>query len=67
MVVPKPLRDSVGMAAGEVEITVSGTGLLIEPVAGDELGDEDGRPVIPAAGASIGDAAVRALKDAGQR
>jgi bifunctional DNA-binding transcriptional regulator/antitoxin component of YhaV-PrlF toxin-antitoxin module len=67
LVVPKPLRDSVGMTAGEVEITVSGTGLLIEPVANDEIGDEEGRPVIPASGTSIDDAAVRALKDAGQR
>jgi AbrB family looped-hinge helix DNA binding protein len=67
LVIPKPLRESVGMTAGEVEITVSGTGLLVEPLASDDLGEEEGRPVIPASGTSIDDAAVRALKDAGQR
>ena len=42
LVIPKTLRDSVGLVPGEVEITPDGTGLHIEPLADDCLEDEDG-------------------------
>ena len=67
MVIPKPLRDRLGLRPGEVELTPDGTGLRIEPVAGEELVEEDGRLVIPASGAPIDDDLVRALRDADQR
>ncbi len=65
--IPKPLREHVGIVPGEVEITIEGAGLHIEPVASDELGEEDGRPVIPAAGRRLDDEDVRALRNAGRR
>ncbi|PZS19161.1 MAG: AbrB/MazE/SpoVT family DNA-binding domain-containing protein [Acidimicrobiales bacterium] len=67
LVIPKPLRDQVGIPAGEVEVTLDGAGLRVEPVAGDELSEEDGRLVIPPAGGRIDDEIVQVLRDAAQR
>ena len=67
LVIPKPLRDQVGLVPGEVEVIADGAGLRVEPLAGDELVEEDGRLVIPAAGSQIDDDLVRALRDASQR
>ena len=67
LVIPKPLRDHVGLRAGEVEVTVDGAGLRIEPLAGDSLDERGGRLVIPSGGAEIDDELVRSLRDAGQR
>ena len=67
LVIPKPLRDQVGLVAGEVEVIADGAGLRVEPLASDELVEEDGRLVIPAAGSQIDDDFVRALRDASQR
>lgn len=61
------LRDSIGLVPGEVEITPDGAGLHIEPLADDQLQDEDGLLVIPAADTAISDDLVRALRDANQR
>jgi len=68
LVIPKQLRDEVGLRPGEVEVTAHGTGLRVEPVAEDDALDEhDGRLVIPATGFEIDDDLVRMLRDAGQR
>ena len=67
LVIPKTLRDSLGLVPGEVEVTPDGAGLRIEPLAGDCLADEDGWLVIPAADAAISDDLVRRLRDADQR
>lgn len=67
LVIPKQLRDLVGLRPGEVEVTVQGSGLRVEPPATETLDERDGRLVIPVAGAQIDDDAVRALRDAGQR
>jgi AbrB family looped-hinge helix DNA binding protein len=67
LVIPKALRDSLGLAPGEVEVTPDGAGLHIEPVAGDQLQDEDGLLVIPPGGAAVGDDLVRTLRDPDQR
>jgi AbrB family looped-hinge helix DNA binding protein len=67
LVIPKRLRDQVGLSAGEVEVTVDGAGLRVEPVAGDELVEENGYLVIPATGITITDEMVRALRFADQR
>jgi hypothetical protein len=67
-VIPKQLRDELGLRPGEVEVTASATGLRVEPLAGDEsLETRDGRLVIPAAGVEIDDNLVRSLRDVGQR
>ena len=67
MVIPKALRDSLGLVPGEVEVTPDGAGLRIEPVANDQLEDEDGLLVIPAADVTVTDDLVRTLRDANQR
>lgn len=67
VVIPKQLRDRVGLRPGEVEVTAEGTWLRIEPLATEFLEERDGRLVIPSAGAQIDDDLVRSLRDAGQR
>ena len=67
LVIPKPLRERVGIGPGEVEISLDGSGLHLEPVARDDLATEDERLVIPPSGARLDDVTVRALMDAGRR
>lgn len=67
LVIPKALRDSLGLTPGEVEVLPDGAGLRIEPLASDRLEDEDGMLVIPAADVPVTDELVRTLRDADQR
>ena len=67
LVIPKPLRDSIGLVPDEVEITVDGAGLHIAPLADDRLEDEGGLLVIPVADVTVSDDLVRTLRDADQR
>lgn len=64
---PKALRDRVGITPGEVEVTIDGAGLHVEPVGGTELVRRAGRLIVPAGGAVIDDEMVRELRDADQR
>ena len=65
--IPKQLRDELGLAPGEVEVSVQGAGLRVEPLAGESLEERDGRLVIPAEGAEIGAGVVQTLRDADRR
>jgi len=67
LVIPKALRDHLGLRSGLVEVTADGAGLRVEPLAGESLDERDGRFVIPASGAQIDDTVVRTLRDADQR
>lgn len=67
LVIPKVLRDRLGLGPGVVDVSPDGSGLRVEPIAGDRLEAEDGGLVIPATGVPIDDEAVRVLRDAGQR
>lgn len=67
LVIPKPLRDRLGLRPGEVEITADGAALRVEAIAGEGLVERAGRLVIPASGATIGDDDVRAMRDVDQR
>jgi AbrB family looped-hinge helix DNA binding protein len=67
LVIPKALRDRLGLVPGEVEVTPDGVGLHVEPLAGDQLEDEDGFLVIPSAEITLNDDVVRTLRDADQR
>jgi AbrB family looped-hinge helix DNA binding protein len=68
IVIPRQLRDVVGLAPGsEVEVTSDGAGVRIEPVAGAGLAERNGRLVIPATGRAIDDETVRELRDGDQR
>jgi AbrB family looped-hinge helix DNA binding protein len=67
LVIPKQLRDHVGLQPGVVEVTAEGSGLRVEPLAAESLEEREGRLVIPAAGAQIDDNLVQSLRDAGRR
>jgi AbrB family looped-hinge helix DNA binding protein len=67
LVIPKQLRDHLGLRPGEVEVTADGAALRVEPLASDSLDERDGLLVIPASGLEINDEVVRSLRDAGQR
>jgi len=67
LVVPKALRDRLGLRPGEVEVRADGAALRVEAVVGDGLEQRQDRLVIPPSGATIGDDDVRALRDGDQR
>jgi len=67
LVIPKSLRDRVGLRPGTVEIEIDGAALRIAPVSGDGLEHRDGWLVIPAAGEVVTADEVRSLRDADQR
>ena len=67
LVIPKQLREHVGLRPGEVEVTADGAALRVEPLAGDSLEERDGLLVIPADSAEIDDELVRSLRHADQR
>ena len=67
LVIPKVLRDRLGLSAGPVEVVAHGAALRVEPIAGSDLATRGGRLVIPPSGVTIGDDDVRALRDADQR
>lgn len=67
LVIPKALRDEVGLRAGEVELVRDGAGIRLTPVPGAGVEERDGRLVIPASGSPIDDELVRTLRDADQR
>lgn len=64
LVIPKLLRDRVGLVAGEVEITEDGAGLRVEPMASAELVERDGLLIVPGSGQTITDEQVQSLRDA---
>lgn len=68
VVIPKRLRDELGIAPGPVQIVRDGSGIRIEPLAHADLEQVEGRLVIPASsGSTIDDDAVRELRLADQR
>lgn len=67
LVIPKQLRDRVGLRPGAVEVFADGAALRVEPVAGDDLDERDGRLLVPPTGTMIDGATVRDLRDADQR
>lgn len=67
LVIPKPLRDRLGLRPGEVEVTEDGNTLRVEPIAGEGLEERAGRLVIPSTGVAVGDEDVRSLRHADQR
>jgi AbrB family looped-hinge helix DNA binding protein len=67
LVIPKSLRDSLGLRPGDVEVHADGTVIRVEPLAVESLVERGGRLVIPRSGVVIDDDTVRALRDAGQR
>ena len=67
LVIPKPLRDRVGLRPGVVEVVVDGAGLRVEPPAAESLIERGDLWTIPASATVIDDDVVRALRDGDQR
>lgn len=67
LVIPKVLRDRLGLRPGAVEIAADGAALRVEPITGRGLKRRSGRLVIPASGMKLDDEDVRTLRDADQR
>ena len=67
LVIPKALRDRLGLSAGPVEVEADGAALRVEPLTRHDLERRAGRLVIPASGLKLDDEGVRALRDADQR
>lgn len=67
LVIPKPLRDRLGLRPGTVEVVADGVALRVEPLADDDLDQHDGRLVIPRSGAGVDDEAISALRHADQK
>jgi AbrB family looped-hinge helix DNA binding protein len=67
LVIPKALRDQLGLRPGNVELTADGAALRVQPVHDDILVEEDGRLMIPASGVPVPDELVNALRDADRR
>ncbi|MGH9068106.1 MAG: AbrB/MazE/SpoVT family DNA-binding domain-containing protein [Acidimicrobiales bacterium] len=67
LVIPKPLRDQIGLVPGPVDVAVDGADLRVSAPAGDDLVEEDGWLVVPPAGAPIDDSLVQTLRHADQR
>ncbi len=67
LVIPKPLRERLGLRPGEVELTTDGTTLRVEAISGHALERRGDRLVIPASGEPITAEEVRELRDSDQR
>jgi bifunctional DNA-binding transcriptional regulator/antitoxin component of YhaV-PrlF toxin-antitoxin module len=65
-VIPKSLRDSLGLQPGAVEVHADGSGIRVEPLAVESLEEQGGRLVIASGGGTIDDNTVRALLEAGR-
>jgi AbrB family looped-hinge helix DNA binding protein len=66
VVIPKTLRDALGLVPGEVEVVRDGAAVRIEPVPGEGAIERRGRLVIEA-GDMFTDDDVRSLRLADQR
>jgi AbrB family looped-hinge helix DNA binding protein len=67
LVIPKPLRDRLGLRPGPVDVTADGAGLRVEAIAEGEVGEDRGRTVIPASGGRLSGEDIRSMRDADQR
>lgn len=43
LVIPKPLRDQLGLGPGEVEVVADGTALRVEALAGEDVQERGSR------------------------
>lgn len=50
LVIPKALREQLGLAPGEVEVSADGAALRVEAIPGGSFVEVNGRWVIPASG-----------------
>ena len=62
VVIPKRLRDELGLRAGPVEVVRDGAAVRIEPTTESTLQREGDRMIIPASGEKLSDDDVRELR-----
>jgi AbrB family looped-hinge helix DNA binding protein len=67
LVIPKALRDAIGLRPGRVDLLIDGAAIRIEPVADVDLVEVDGFLVIPATGNPIDSELVDQLRRVDQR
>jgi AbrB family looped-hinge helix DNA binding protein len=67
LVIPKALRDRLGLLPGEVDVEADGADLRVRPATNDSLDEQDGWLLIPASDGRLTDDDVQALRDADQR
>jgi len=67
LVIPKALRDELGLWPGKVEVEADGADLRVRPAAEDSLDEQDGWLLVPASGLVVTDQDVQALRAADQR
>lgn len=67
LVIPKALREQLGLGAGEVELAADGRALRIEAVVADGLETDGQFLVIPASGSQRSDDDIREMRLADQR
>lgn len=67
VVIPKPLRDRVGLRPGAVELTVDGVAIRIEALSEEAVEERAGRLVVPASQDEITLEDVWALRHGDQR
>lgn len=67
LVIPKELRDKLGLRPGVVDVRADGAGLRVEPVATGDLATRQGRLVVARSGATLGPDDVQVLRDLDQR
>lgn len=70
LVIPKGLRQQIGLVAGAVEIEVDGSSLRIRPGDAAEFVDlqiVDGIPTLPRTGVAMSDDDVREIRLVDQR
>ncbi len=67
LVIPKELRDRLGLRPGVVDVHADGAGLRVEPVATGDLCTRQGRFVVARSGATLSPDDVQVLRDLDQR
>jgi AbrB family looped-hinge helix DNA binding protein len=67
LVIPKSLRERVGLRPGIVDVVADATGIHVEPLASEGLEERGGLLVIPSSGTIVDDDLVRSLRDVDQR
>ena len=67
LVIPKALRDRLGLEQGSVEVEADGADLRVRPLAGESLETVGDWLVVPGTGRPVTDDDVRDIRDADQR
>jgi len=67
LVIPKPLRDRLGLRPGEVDVTADGNALRVEPVVDSSLERSGDWLVIPSSGETVTAEQVQEMRDLDRR